>query len=331
MDVATYQIIDYRAEHQPWFEQLNRIWIEQYFGMEPIDEAVLGQPEEHILSKGGAILMVQLDDQIIGTAALKFARQGVYEFTKMSVDERYRGQKIGQALVLASIEKARQLGAHTVILYSSTKLAPAIALYRKLGFYEVPLDGPYKRSDIKMELPLLPAEAAAYEIRQAGVADAALLCDFGARAFQDTFGAANTPENMKHYVDTNFTVDRLHQELTDKASVFLTAYNGPALAGYVKLRTGHEPEALQQKRALEIERIYADHAYLGKRVGLALMHAALRHARQHKFQVVWLGVWEHNIKARSFYEKFGFETFGTHVFMLGTDAQTDLLMKKTLY
>jgi ribosomal protein S18 acetylase RimI-like enzyme len=233
--------------------------------------------------------------------------------------------------VEASIEKARQLGAHTVILYSNTRLAPAITLYRKLGFYEVPLDGPYKRSDIKMELPLLPPQPSSYKIHRATVEDAALLCTFGIRAFRDTFGSANTAEDMNLYIDANFTPEKLRQELTDPLSVFLTVYDGEILAGYVKLRTGHEPAQLGPKRALEIERIYADVSYLGKRVGLTLMNEAIRHARMHNFEVLWLGVWEYNVKARNFYEKCGFETFGSHIFVLGTDAQTDLLMKKALY
>jgi len=329
-NVISYEIIDYRPEHQPWFEQLNRLWIEQWFGMEPIDEAVLGKPDEHILQPGGAILMVQQGTAIIGTAALKFVSPGVYEFTKMAVDAQFRGLKIGQALVEASIEKARQLGAHTVILYSSTRLVPAISLYRKLGFYEVPLDGPYKRSDIKMELPLLPRQPSPYMIEWATAEDAALLATFGAKAFRDTFGEANTAEDMDQYVAANFTPEKLHEELTDPSSVFLTVYDGTTLVGYVKLRTGHEPTELASQRAIEIERIYADAAYLGKRVGLTLMDAAMHHARLNKYETLWLGVWEHNIKARAFYEKFGFETFGSHIFMLGTDAQTDLLMKKSL-
>jgi ribosomal protein S18 acetylase RimI-like enzyme len=90
----------------------------------------------------------------VGTVALKFVEPGVYEFTKMAVDEKYRGLKIGKALALAAIEKGKALGAHKIILYSNTILANAIALYRKLGFQEVPVDSVYERSDIKMELPL---------------------------------------------------------------------------------------------------------------------------------------------------------------------------------
>ena len=77
-----------------------------------------------------------------------------YEFTKMAVDGKFRGLKVGLALGEAAIEKARELGATKIILYSHTVLVPAVSLYKKLGFVEVPVDGPYKRSNIKMELEL---------------------------------------------------------------------------------------------------------------------------------------------------------------------------------
>lgn len=147
-------VFDYSEEHQPWFEKLNRDWIEKYFWMEPVDFQVLQHPDEHIVSKGGAILMASYNKEIAGTVALKYVTTGMYEFTKMAVDEKFQGKKIGQALADAAIEKAKALGCDKIILYSNTKLEPAIALYRKIGFKEVPLDGPYKRSDIKMELIL---------------------------------------------------------------------------------------------------------------------------------------------------------------------------------
>jgi len=147
-------ILEYRTEHQPWFEQLNRSWIERHFNMEAIDFEVLQHPEDHIISKGGSILMATYENTVAGTVALKYSSPGVYEFTKMAVDEKYRGKKIGETLALAAITKARQLGGRKIILYSNTVLEPAVMLYRKLGFIEVPVDGPYKRSNIKMELNL---------------------------------------------------------------------------------------------------------------------------------------------------------------------------------
>jgi ribosomal protein S18 acetylase RimI-like enzyme len=154
MDVATVSIVEYTSQHQPWFEKLNRDWIEKFFWMEPIDEEVLGYPEKHILEKGGSISMASSNKEIAGTVALKFVKPGVYEFTKMAVDEKFQGRKIGLLLSEAAIVKAKQQGAKKIILYSNTVLAPAISLYRKLGFKEIPLDGPYERSNIKMELVL---------------------------------------------------------------------------------------------------------------------------------------------------------------------------------
>lgn len=154
MESSVLEIINYTPEHQPWFEKFNRDWIEKFFWMEPVDYDVLQNPEEHIISKGGFIFMAQLESELVGTVALKFVRPGIYEFTKMAVIDKYQGMKIGKELSWVAIKKAKQLGAEKIILYSNTKLISAIALYRKLGFTEITLDGPYKRSDIKMELIL---------------------------------------------------------------------------------------------------------------------------------------------------------------------------------
>jgi ribosomal protein S18 acetylase RimI-like enzyme len=152
--MSDISILEYNSEHQPWFERLNRAWIERYFVMEAIDIEVLQDPERHILSNGGSIIMAGLDSTIVGTVALKYSGPGVYEFTKMAVDEKFQGRKVGHALAVAAIQRAAKLGGKKIILYSNTILVPAIALYRKLGFQEVPIDGPYKRSNIKMELNL---------------------------------------------------------------------------------------------------------------------------------------------------------------------------------
>ncbi len=154
MEGPTIEVINYRPEHQAWFEKLNRTWIEKYFWMEPIDFEVLQNPEDHILKTGGTILIGTYDKEIAGTAAIKLVAPKVYEFTKMAVDEKFQGKKIGKAVAKAAIQWSKEAGADKIILYSNTKLKTAIALYKKLGFVEIPLDGPYKRSDIKMELKL---------------------------------------------------------------------------------------------------------------------------------------------------------------------------------
>jgi GNAT superfamily N-acetyltransferase len=150
----TVTIRDYESVHQPWFEHLNRLWIEEHFVMEDVDKEVLQHPDQHIIAKGGKILMAYYNGEIAGTVALKYSSPGVFEFTKMAVSEKFRGKGIGRALAESAIDKARALAAHKIILYSSSKLTPALALYRKLGFVHIPVDGPYKRSDVKMELDL---------------------------------------------------------------------------------------------------------------------------------------------------------------------------------
>lgn len=152
LTTAPIAIVDYRPEHQPWFEKFNKEWIEKYFYLEPIDKKVLEEPNVYILAKGGHILMAKWYEEIAGAAALRYVDASTYEFTKMAVDPHHRGKHIGQALTEACIHLAWSLGATRVILYSNTRLVPAISLYRKLGFVEVPVDAVYARSDIKMEL-----------------------------------------------------------------------------------------------------------------------------------------------------------------------------------
>lgn len=154
MENTTLEIIDYKPEHQPWFEKFNRDWIEEFFTLEPLDIKVLKNPDDYILKTGGAILMASMHKEIAGTVALRFLESGVFEFTKMAVDAKFRGLKIGQALAVAAINKAETLGASKIILYSNTRQVPAIALYRKLGFVEIHNDGLYERGNIKMELIL---------------------------------------------------------------------------------------------------------------------------------------------------------------------------------
>jgi ribosomal protein S18 acetylase RimI-like enzyme len=146
------KIVDYKPEHQLWFEKLNREWIEKYFAMEPPDYQILQDPEKYILANGGSVFMALYNQVVAGTVALKFLSPDVYELTKMAVSESFQGKKIGRALAEAAIARARSSGARKIVLYSNTMLESAIALYEKLGFVEIPVDGPYKRTNIKMQL-----------------------------------------------------------------------------------------------------------------------------------------------------------------------------------
>ena len=148
-------IIEYAAVHQPYFERFNRQWIEKWFVMEPLDEFVLTNPEEAILKPGGAILMAEYDGEIAGTVALRKLDAITYEFTKMAVDEKFRRRGIAEKLTYASFQKAKQVGAKQVVLYSNTKNAAAIRLYEKIGFRHLPVEtGLYKRANVKMIMEL---------------------------------------------------------------------------------------------------------------------------------------------------------------------------------
>lgn len=148
-------IVDYRPEHQPYFEKFNRAWIEEYFVMEPLDIAVLQNPEENILKSGGAILMALYNGEVAGTAGLRKLDDGRFEFTKMAVDKNFRRRGIAEKLCYACFEKARELGADSVILYSNTLQAAAIKMYEKIGFQHLPVENDvYKRANVKMTIEL---------------------------------------------------------------------------------------------------------------------------------------------------------------------------------
>lgn len=149
------RIIDYQPQHQPVFAALNYTWIERYFKIEASDRVSLEYPQEKILTPGGAILMAAVGDELVGTCALIALPEGVFELAKMAVSDSHQGQRIGWLLAQAAITRARELGARRLWLESNTVLTPAIALYRKLGFTEVPQQpSEYQRSNIQMVLEL---------------------------------------------------------------------------------------------------------------------------------------------------------------------------------
>jgi cysteine desulfurase / selenocysteine lyase len=148
-----FQIIDYKPEYQPYFENLNRAWLEEYFTVEDFDKWVLENPEEAIIKTGGKVYFATIGSTIIGTVALRFLGDGVYELTKMAIDKAYNGNGYGQLLCQAGIDKAKELGAKKLVLWSSRVLKNAIHIYNKLGFAEIPvIPGTYGRADIMMEI-----------------------------------------------------------------------------------------------------------------------------------------------------------------------------------
>jgi len=167
-------------------------------------------------------------------------------------------------------------------------------------------------------------------IRHASAGDAALLAELGKRTFVETFAEINTPEDMAAYVASAFTREQLEIELCDPAATFLIAEAEGLPAGYAKLHTGTPEDCITGPRPIELVRLYVLRDFLGRAVGAALMAACLDEARRAGHATIWLGVWEHNERAKAFYRKWGFREVGSHVFQLGSDAQTDLLMERAI-
>ena len=162
------------------------------------------------------------------------------------------------------------------------------------------------------------------------VSDVSILRGIARDTFIETFSEANKAEDMERYLTENFSEEQLARELSNPDSFFYVAEVNGHVVGYLKLNTAHAQTEPQAADALEIERIYVLGSYHGGGVGQALYHHAMSVAEDRKASYVWLGVWEHNHRALRFYEKNGFTAFGTHIFQLGNDQQTDILMKKSV-
>jgi GNAT superfamily N-acetyltransferase len=140
-----------RADHRAAFRDLNIAWIERYFVVEPRDRHELDDPEGHVLATGGRIFMAEAGDAVLGTCALLPMGDDAWELAKMAVREDARGRGVGRMLGESVIAAARESGAARVELLSNRRLAPAIALYRRLGFVEAPMHPTeYARANIRM-------------------------------------------------------------------------------------------------------------------------------------------------------------------------------------
>ncbi|MEL7111111.1 MAG: GNAT family N-acetyltransferase [Pseudomonadota bacterium] len=150
---------DYTASDADAFRDLNLAWVEQYFTVEDEDRAQLNDPQTHILDKGGAILIADIDGDVVGTVGLVPGHDAdTLELIKMSARSDVKGRGIGRALMGAAIEKSRAMGASKIWLETNTSLEAALALYRKSGFRELTGDDltptPYDRCNCQMLLEL---------------------------------------------------------------------------------------------------------------------------------------------------------------------------------
>jgi N-acetylglutamate synthase-like GNAT family acetyltransferase len=156
--MSDYQIIAFSPDHTDDFDRLNRAWISRYFEVEPFDHEVLTHPDELIIQNGGEIWLAEVNEKIVGTVALITLEKGVFELSKLTVDDTFQGRGIAKGLMNHAKEHARSLGVHTIRLLTSTSLIPANSLYKALGYQTIAIDpalmARYKRCDLIYEYRL---------------------------------------------------------------------------------------------------------------------------------------------------------------------------------
>ena len=327
------KIVDYRPEHQPCFESLNREWIEKLFTMEPVDEFVLKDPEEAILKNGGVILMAEFDGSVAGTVGLRKVGPTVYEFTKMAVDERFRRLGIAEALCYASFKKAKHMGATEVILYSNTLNAGAIKLYEKVGFRHIPVEpGTYQRANVKMSIDIQTAinVAKKYDRRaqyngvkiiQADITNTAIIATIGKKSFRSTFEHLfGSREELTEYLEFTYNPVKLAKSIRKENNIYLLAFVEGKPVGFAKLKSHSLNDLIASPVQMELQKIYVLPEYQETGVGTALINEVINIARDEVPDSVWLDTYVSNEKAIHFYERFGFEKIGRYYFTIGSQT-----------
>jgi len=164
-------------------------------------------------------------------------------------------------------------------------------------------------------------------VRIAEDPDLDILKSVAKSTFISTYGAFNTPENMRDYLETHFSEKAIIAQLNDPEVQFFLVEQSNTTLGYIKVNRGTAQTESSYPNTLEIERIYVLSEFHGQGHGKLLLQKAIEIAKNDQLENVWLGVWDQNPKAIAFYERNGFSTFGVHEFLLGDDPQRDYMMK----
>lgn len=167
-------------------------------------------------------------------------------------------------------------------------------------------------------------------IRPAVSADASALAELAARTFHETFAADNRPEDMAAHAAESYGPALQAREISDPDIVTVLVHVDEELVGFSQLRRGLAPACVRGEAPVEVWRFYVAKQYHGKGIAQALMARVDADAQQMGARTLWLGVWERNERAKAFYRKCGFVDVGAHVYMVGSDAQTDRIMKREI-
>lgn len=167
-------------------------------------------------------------------------------------------------------------------------------------------------------------------IKKLTLDDVNLLQTLSKQTFFETFVGTCSDEDMQNYLKESFSLTQLETELKNEEMLFYVAESKGEMLGYLKVNLGSAQTEKQSPSTVEIQRIYVLNQYHNNGVGQTLLQQALDIAKQYQADYIWLGVWEHNHEAQNFYRKNGFVEFDKHTFVVGNDAQTDIMMRKML-
>ncbi|EDP68645.1 transcriptional repressor of sporulation, septation and degradation [Carnobacterium sp. AT7] len=168
------------------------------------------------------------------------------------------------------------------------------------------------------------------ELKECTLEDLKVLQNISIELFTDTFKDQNTEEDLENYLEKAYNSTQLKQELTNDNSTFFFLLDNEEIVGYLKLNIGDAQTEDIAENAVEIERIYILSNLKRKGYGTFLIENAEQFAKQKNKKVIWLGVWEKNFSALSFYKKNGFIQISSHSFFMGEDEQIDLIMTKII-
>lgn len=167
-------------------------------------------------------------------------------------------------------------------------------------------------------------------IRHANYMDAKNLAALAEETFRDTFGNVNTVENMNLHCQSSYGELIQQAEISNNNMLTLVCVDNGKLIAFAQLRWSEVPDCISAQSAGEIQRLYVAKSWHGKGVAQELMTACLNELERRNADVVWLGVWDQNPRAITFYKKSGFVEVGDHVFTLGTDPQRDIIMARAV-
>src|SRR5688572_27767580 len=103
-----------------------------------------------------------------------------------------------------------------------------------------------------------------FTIRKINDEDIDQLVNISRQTLLETFSSMNDVDNMRKYLDENFTEEKLVAELNHVNTEFHFAESDKQVIGYLKINTADAQTELKTENSLEIERIYVLKEYLGK-------------------------------------------------------------------